>query len=136
MALEWTKVVDCPDVPDCDCPEPGTAPTFEGQTAWTACGGSSSSESPSSVDSSSVNPDCVGGYCIYGINNTNPDGSGDWFWQNMSGNGEGWRQAPCYTGLCPCQEPSISASDARDEYGTGVSFYAVDCSNGAILWAA
>lgn len=81
-----------------------------------------------------MNPECAGGYCIYTTTNSEPDGSGTWSWVSLAGNGAGWRQAPCYQ-TCDCMQPTLGAEAAKDAYGSG-RFYAVDCSNGAILWVA
>jgi hypothetical protein len=103
----------------------------------TDCGGSSSSSSPSSDSSSdsSAEPPCADGWCIYTTNNSEPDGSGIWFWQAMYGNGAGWFKAPCYgdSGDCACRPPTMSAADAVAAYGMG-RFYFVACGTRAILY--
>ena len=47
MGLRWRKTSDCPNVPDCDCPEPASPPVSVGQTTTTPCGGSVSDASSS-----------------------------------------------------------------------------------------
>jgi len=47
VGLRWEKTSDCPNVPDCDCPEPASPPVSVGQTTTTPCGGSVSDASSS-----------------------------------------------------------------------------------------
>ena len=93
MGLQWQKAVPCPDVPDCDCAEPDTEPSFQGQLAYTDCGGSSSSSSSSSSPSSS-SVEC--------------SETCEWRWQLASMH---WNiQLPCITMEghpgCDCEEPT------------------------------
>jgi hypothetical protein len=64
--LTWFKETDCPpNVPDCDCPEPGEAPTEEGQIVYTPCGGSSSSSGLSSSEPSDLCEEICSGTCTW-----------------------------------------------------------------------
>jgi hypothetical protein len=49
--LIWEKLIDCPDVPDCECPEPSNAPTYLDEMGWSNCGGSGSSSGSSDASS-------------------------------------------------------------------------------------